>query len=233
MTAAPTTSPPTVSIVVPTRNEARNLPHVFRDLPADVHQVIVVDGHSTDGTVAVARRLWPSCEVIAQTGRGKGNALALGFAAVTGDITVMLDADGSADPREIPRFVAALEAGADVAKGSRWAGPEGGSTDITALRRLGNATLTRTVNYIWGTRYTDLCYGYNALWSRFLPVLDVDCDGFEIETLMNIRMAAARLRVVEVPSFELERIHGSSNLRAVRDGLRVARTIRSEMAVAG
>jgi glycosyltransferase involved in cell wall biosynthesis len=221
---------PTVSVVIPTRNEARNLPHVFRDMPADVHQVVVVDGHSTDGTVAVARRLWPACEVIAQEGRGKGNALALGFAAVTGDITVMLDADGSADPREIPRFVAALEAGADVAKGSRFAGAEGGSTDITVLRRLGNAALTATVNRIWGTRYTDLCYGYNALWSRWLDVLDVDCDGFEIETLMNIRMAAARLRVVEVPSFELERIHGSSNLRAVRDGLRVARTISAELA---
>lgn len=223
---------PTVSVVIPTRDEARNLPHVFRDMPRDIHQVVVVDGHSTDGTVAVARRLWPSCQVIRQTGRGKGNALALGFAAVTGDITVMLDADGSADPREIPRFVAALVAGADVAKGSRFAGAGGGSTDITALRHLGNAALTRTVNRIWGTSYTDLCYGYNAIWSRWLPVLDVDCDGFEIETLMNIRMAAAQLRVVEVPSFELERIHGASNLRAVRDGLRVARTIRAEMASA-
>lgn len=219
---------PRVSVVVPTRNEARNLPHVFRDMPRDVHEVIVVDGHSTDGTSEVARRLWPSVQIIEQRGRGKGNALALGFAAVTGDIVVMLDADGSADPAEIPRFVAALVAGAEVAKGSRFL-PGGGSTDITALRRLGNDALTGLVNALWGTTYTDLCYGYNALWAWCARDVDVDCDGFEVETLINIRVAEAGWRVTEVPSFELERIHGTSNLRAHRDGWRVLRTIGSEL----
>lgn len=219
---------PRVSVVVPTRNEARNLPHVFRDMPADVHEVILVDGHSTDGTIETAKRLWPSIVVIEQKGRGKGNALALGFAAVTGDVVVMLDADGSADPAEIPRFVAALVDGADVAKGTRFL-PGGGSTDITFIRRLGNDALTAIVNVCWGTRYTDLCYGYNALWAWCAQGVDVDCDGFEVETLINIRIAEAGWRVVEVPSFELERIHGASNLRAYRDGMRVLRTIGSEM----
>ncbi len=219
---------PRVSVVVPTRNEARNLPHVFRDMPPDVHEVILVDGHSTDGTVEVARRLWPQLVVIEQQGRGKGNALALGFAAVTGDVVVMLDADGSADPAEIPRFVAALVAGADIAKGSRFL-PGGGSTDITGIRRLGNGVLTGLVNVLWGTRYTDLCYGYNALWARCAREIDIDCDGFEVETLINIRIAEAGWTVAEVPSFELERIHGSSNLRAYRDGMRVLRTIGNEM----
>lgn len=219
---------PTVSVVIPTRNEARNLPHVFRDMPPDVHQVVLVDGHSTDGTVDVARRLWPSVEVIHQQGRGKGNALALGFAAVTGDIVVMLDADGSADPAEIPRFARALVDGADVAKGSRFVAG-GGSTDITAIRQLGNRVLTGLVNLCWGTSYSDLCYGYNALWSWCARAVDIDCDGFEVETLINIRIAEAGWRVVEVPSFELERIHGSSNLRAHRDGWRVLRTIGSEL----
>lgn len=219
---------PRVSVVIPTRNESRNLPHVFRDMPPDVHEVIVVDGHSTDGTIATARRLWPSVVVIEQEGRGKGNALALGFAAVTGDIVIMLDADGSADPAEIPRFVEALVAGADVAKGTRFL-PGGGSTDITAIRHLGNRALTGTVNLLWGTRYTDLCYGYNAMWAWCARGVDIDCDGFEVETLINIRIAEAGWSVVEVPSFELERIHGASNLRAHRDGWRVLRTIRSEL----
>lgn len=219
---------PLVSVVIPTRNEARNLPHVFRDMPADVHEVIVVDGRSTDGTVEVAQQLWPSVRVIHQEGAGKGNALALGFAAVTGDVVIMLDADGSADPAEIPRFVAALVEGADVAKGSRFL-PGGGSTDITGIRRLGNLGLTTLVNALWGTRYTDLCYGYNALWAWCARAVDVDCDGFEVETLINIRIAEAGWRVAEVPSIELERIHGSSNLRAHRDGMRVLRTIRSEL----
>jgi glycosyltransferase involved in cell wall biosynthesis len=220
--------PPRVSVVVPTRNEARNLPHVFRDMPRDVHEVILVDGRSTDATIEVARGLWPSVRVIHQEGRGKGNALAVGFAAVTGDIVVMLDADGSADPAEIPRFVAALVDGADVAKGSRFLAG-GGSTDITAIRRLGNFGLTTMVNALWGTRYTDLCYGYNALWAWCARGVDVDCDGFEVETLINIRIAEAGWRVTEVPSMELERIHGASNLRAHRDGMRVLRTIRAEL----
>src|SRR5438128_9431374 len=96
------TVPPRVSVVVPTFNEARNLPHVFGLMP-DVHEVIVVDGRSTDGTVETARALRPDVRVVRQSRRGKGNALACGFAAVTGDVVVMLDADGSADPREIPK----------------------------------------------------------------------------------------------------------------------------------
>ena len=219
---------PRVSVVIPTRNEARNLPHVFRDMPPDVHEVILVDGRSTDGTIETARRLWPSVVVIEQQGRGKGNALALGFAAVTGDVVVMLDADGSADPAEIPRFVAALVDGADVAKGTRFL-DGGGSTDITAIRHLGNTVLTGLVNALWGTRYTDLCYGYNAMWAWCARGVDIDCDGFEVETLINIRIAEAGWTVTEVPSFELERIHGASNLRAHRDGWRVLRTIRSEL----
>src|SRR5829696_6150015 len=112
---------PRVSVVVPTYNEAANLPHVFALLPEDVHEVIVVDGRSTDATIEVARALRPDVRIIRQNRRGKGNAMACGFAAVTGDIVVMLDADGSADPGEIPLYVQALLAGADFAKGTRFA----------------------------------------------------------------------------------------------------------------
>jgi glycosyltransferase involved in cell wall biosynthesis len=216
-----------VSVVIPTLNEAENLPHVFSRLPTDLHEVILVDGGSKDNTVDVARALYPSIRVVPQGGRGKGNALACGFAACTGDVIVMLDADGSADPGEIPLFVEALLAGADFAKGSRrMAG--GGSADITRFRGAGNAALTGIVNVLFGTSYSDLCYGYNAFWTRCLPHLDVDCDGFEVETLINIRLARTDLDVREVPSFEHLRLHGSSNLRPVRDGLRCARTIVKE-----
>jgi glycosyltransferase involved in cell wall biosynthesis len=215
---------PAVSVVIPTLNEAENLTHVFACLPAGLHQVIVVDGNSTDGTVRVARRLRPHVEVVMQTGRGKGNALAAGFAACTGDIIVTLDADGSADAAEIPRFVAALLNGADFVKGSRFA-QGGGSSDITWIRRCGNRGLNLLVNALYRTSYTDLCYGYNAFWRRCLPFLHVDCDGFEVETLINVRIAKAGLVVHEVPSYERDRIHGSSNLRSIRDGTRVLRTI--------
>jgi glycosyltransferase involved in cell wall biosynthesis len=229
LTAAVTlpTSTPTVSVVVPTLNEAANLPIVFGLLPEGLHEVIVVDGRSTDDTVAVARRLRPDVVVVHETRKGKGAALQAGFSAATGDIIVMLDADGSADPCEIVDYVAALTDGADFAKGSRFL-PGGGSSDITPLRRAGNSVLCWVTNRMWGSDYSDLCYGYNAFWAHCLPVMDVDCDGFEVETLINIRIAEAGLEVAEVPSFEFDRIHGESNLNALRDGLRILRTMVTE-----
>ncbi|MFC4533964.1 glycosyltransferase family 2 protein [Sphaerisporangium dianthi] len=217
----------TISVVVPAMNEAENLPHVFATLPRWIDEVILVDGRSTDDTVAVARALRPELRVVTQAGRGKGNALIAGFAAATGDIIVMIDADGSTDGREIIRFVSALVAGADFAKGSRFASGAG-SDDISVTRSLGNTVLTTLTNWLYGTRYTDLCYGYNAFWARHLDDLALDCDGFEIETLMNVRAAKAGLTVHEVPSHEHCRIHGTSNLHALRDGWRVLKTIVRE-----
>ncbi|GAA3007714.1 hypothetical protein GCM10017559_32420 [Streptosporangium longisporum] len=139
----------------------------------------------------------------------------------------MIDADGSTDGREIIQFVGALVTGADFVKGSRYAAG-GGSDDLTFTRTFGNKALTRLVNKMYGTSYSDLCYGYNAFWARHLDVLNLDCDGFEIETLMNIRAFKAGLKVHEVPSHERCRIHGESNLHAVRDGIRVLKTIIRE-----
>jgi glycosyltransferase involved in cell wall biosynthesis len=216
-----------VSVVIPTLNEADNLPQLFERLPPDVAEIIVVDGHSTDGTIEVARALSPDAVILTQDGKGKGNALACGFAAATGDVIVMLDADGSTDPGEVPRFVAALLAGADFAKGTRFV-TGGGSDDITWVRKLGNRVLSGTVNVLWNCDYSDLCYGYNAFWRRHLRLVTPDCSGFEVETLINIRIARSTLKVVEVPSFEACRVHGHSNLSARRDGLRVLRTIVAE-----
>ncbi len=227
LVADPILSAVRVTVVIPTLNEAENLPHVFERMPAEVAEVILVDGNSTDGTVHIAKQLWPRLIAVQQTGVGKGNALACGFWAATGEVIVMLDADGSTDPAEIPRFVAALLAGADFAKGSRFIAG-GGSEDITRIRRLGNWGLAKIVNSIWGGQYSDLCYGFNAFWRRCLPFVTPDCDGFEVETLMNIRAARAGLRIHEVPSFEYDRRHGTSNLRARRDGMRVLRTIFAE-----
>jgi len=218
---------PAVSVVVPARNEARNLVHVLASIPSWVDEVVLVDGRSADGTVAEARRLMPGVRVVVQEGRGKGGALREGFSVAKGDIIVTLDADGSTDGREIPRFVSALVAGADFVKGSRFASG-GGSDDITATRRVGNRILSGLVNLLFRTRYTDLCYGYNALWARHIPALDLDCDGFEVETVMYIRAAKAGLLVHEVPSHEHPRVHGRSNLHIARDGWRIARFIVSE-----
>lgn len=218
---------PTVSVVIPAKNEARNLAHVFESVPSWVDEIVLVDGHSEDDTVEVAQRICPTVKIVRQTGFGKGDALRVGFDACKGDIIIMMDADGSTDGSEIARFVGALVTGADFAKGSRFASG-GGSDDITFMRRLGNHILSGLVNRLFGTRYTDLCYGYNAFWARFLPMLDIRCDGFEVETVMNIRAAKIGLRIHEVPSLEHSRLHGESNLHVVRDGWRIAKVIMLE-----
>jgi len=224
---------PTVSVIIPARDEAANLPHVFGRLPSWVDEVVLVDGHSTDDTVAVTRALYPAAKVVQQPGRGKGDALQAGFAAATGDIMVTIDADGSTDGAEMIRFVGALLAGADLAKGSRFASG-GGSDDITGLRRCGNRLLSALVNRMFGTHFTDLCYGYNAFWARHLDAIGVrDCPGFEVETLLNIRAAKAGLTIYEVPSHECPRIFGASNLRAVRDGWRILKVIMREWLAGG
>ncbi|HZS77081.1 MAG TPA: glycosyltransferase family 2 protein [Ktedonobacteraceae bacterium] len=217
-----------VSIVIPAHNEAENLPHLLPRLPTWVHEVILVNDHSTDETEAVARSLLPDIRLVhTQSGRGKGAALQTGFAAAQGEIIVMMDADGSSDPDELPRFVEALLAGAYLAKGSRFL-TGGGSSDITPLRRLGSQILIGVANRLFGVRFTDMFCGLNAFWKDCLSYFEVDCPGFEIEALLHLRICKANLLIVEVPSFEHARLHGVSKFRTFRDGWRVFKMIVRE-----
>jgi Glycosyl transferase family 2 len=213
-----------VSVVVPALNEAESIGWVLARLPSFVSEVVLVDGLSTDRTEAVARAARPDLTVVHQYQPGKGAALRAGFAAATGDIVVMIDADGSTDPREMHRFVEALLDGADFVKGSRHL-PEGGSDDSTLVRRTGNQVFVGLANALYGARFTDLCYGYCAFWRRHLDALALSSDGFEIETELVLGAVNAGLEVREVPSYELSRRAGISNLNAITDGHRVLRTL--------
>jgi glycosyltransferase involved in cell wall biosynthesis len=220
----------TVSVVIPALDEAENLPHVLPRLPAWVHEVILVDDHCTDDTVEVARSLLPGIRVVRNDrAPGKGNALRAGYEAATGDILVQLDADGSEAPEEIIHFVSAIVAGADFAKGTRFA-YGGGTSDMTGLRRYGNYGFVLLVWLLYGVRFTDLCYGYNAIRREALEALNLDVSGFEIEAALNLRAVAHGLRIVEVPSFEAERVIGEGRLLTFPDGWRVLRTILRERA---
>lgn len=223
--------PHRISVVMPALNEAENLTRVLPRIPYWVHEVILVDGQSIDDTVAVACETCPGIKVICQSDGtcGKGAALRQGFDAVTGDVIVTLDADGSTDPGEIPLFVGALLAGADFVKGTRF-GQGAGSDDLDTVRRLGNWGLTRLCRVLFRNHFTDLCYGYNSFWSAVVPLLKLDADGFEIEAQMNVRAVRFGLRVVEVPSHESKRCTGASHLHAFRDGWRVLMTMMREWA---
>jgi glycosyltransferase involved in cell wall biosynthesis len=213
-----------VSVVIPAKNEEGNIAWVLRHMPLSVDEVILVDGNSTDHTVEVARAIRPDIVVVNEPGRGKGTAMRAGFAAARGAYVVVLDADGSMDPADVDRFVDALEAGADLVKGSRYIAG-GASSDLTFIRSLGNRLLLFASNLIYGQRFTELCYGFMALRRSRIDELRLIATGFEIETEIVCRSVVQGFRITELPSLEAERISGESNLHAVRDGLRVVRTM--------
>lgn len=215
------------SVVIPAKDEARNIGWVLQRMPSFVDEVIVVDGLSRDGTLEVAKMITPDVIAIHELRPGKGAALRAGLGAATGDCVVILDADGSMDPAEIERYVRSMADGADLVKGSRFT-PGGGSADITLLRTLGNRALLGLANRLFGTTFSELCYGYMAIRRSAINHLDLDADGFEIETQIVTRSVRANLRIAEIPSQELARRYGQSNLRTFRDGWRVLRTIVTE-----
>ncbi|WP_035805088.1 glycosyltransferase family 2 protein [Kitasatospora mediocidica] len=217
----------TVSLVVPARDEARNIPWVFEQIPRCVDEVVLVDGESRDATLRMATHCLPAVRTVRQRGHGKGSALRTGFEAATGEYIVMIDADGSMSPGEIPHYLHFLDHGYDFVKGSRYLAG-GGSLDLTVVRSLGNRALLAVVNRLYGARLTDLCYGYCAFRRSFLETLDLRSTGFEIEAEMVAHALRSGLRLAEVPSLELPRRNGQSHLHAVSDGRRVLRTLIAE-----
>lgn len=216
-----------VSVVIPTLNEEENLPHVLPHIPVWVDEVLIVDGRSTDRTIAVALEYLPTARIVLEETKGKGAALRAGCAVATGDVIVMLDADGSTDPKEIGRFVETLIAGADFAKGSRFL-RGAGTSDMPFHRRVGNGALVLLTNILFGTRYSDITYGYNAFWRRHTRALALEIDGWANEIITNIRVARHGLRVTEVPSFEHCRIAGEAKLHAMSAGTHILVAILSE-----
>lgn len=227
--AVPTSreSAATVSLIIPTKNEARNLADVLDHLPEQIAEVLLVDTRSTDVTKLMARSVRPDIRIIDEPRPGKGLALRAGMAAAKGDVLVVMDADGSMSPEEIPRLVYPLEHGFDLTKGSRFIAG-GGSLDITPTRRLGNRALVEMANVLLGVHFTDLCYGFLAFRRIFLDALDLQSTGFEIETEIIVRAQLLGLRIAEVPSVELPRRSGHSNLHAMQDGARVLHTLLLE-----
>ena len=219
--------PATISLVIPTLNEERNIAWVLERVPAYVDEILLVDGRSTDRTVEVAVAIRPDLVVVHERQPGKGAALRAAFARATGDIIVMLDADGSMDPDEIERYVARINDGADLVKGSRNL-PGGGSVDLSRLRRSGNAALLQTANVLYGSSFSELCYGYMAFRRIRIGDLALRSTGFEIETEIVVRAIRAGLRIDEVASFESHRRFGTSHLHSFRDGWRVLRTLVGE-----
>lgn len=220
----------TVGIAIPALNEEKNIEHVLCRLRnIGYSNILVIDGQSKDGTLKVASK--NGAKIVLQDGRGKGQAIrqVLSNAYFDFEVLVLMDADGSMSPEEVPRYVNALLYGADVVKGSRFVAG-GGSEDITLMRKIGNAFLTSSVNLLWSAECTDLCYGFAAFNRKAIrklaPILE--SNNFEIEAEIFIKAKKLGLRVVEVPSFENKRRNGKSNLNTLKDGLKIFKTIMTE-----
>ncbi|MFX0152693.1 MAG: glycosyltransferase family 2 protein [Candidatus Hodarchaeota archaeon] len=216
-----------VTAVVPVLNESRNLSFFLPKLKEYVDEIIIVDGRSTDDTVNKALKIVPDAKILVQDKKGKGDALKLGFMYASNDFIVMIDADCSHRPSEIPRFVNALKKGFDVVKGSRLM-RYGGSDDLSTFRLFGNILFVILTNLLHGTSYTDLCYGFKAFRRDALRKVTINADDFDIETEMAIRMHRAGLKITEVPSFEQKRKFGRTKLSATQHGVKIFWTIIKE-----
>jgi glycosyltransferase involved in cell wall biosynthesis len=215
-----------ITALICTLNEEENLPHVLPKLPKWVDEVLIVDGHSTDGTVEVVLGLRPDAKVLGQPGRGKGDALKYGIEHASGDIIVTIDADGTTDPEDMPRFVQPLLTGYDFVKGSRFAlsRPVGKPRH----RIFGNWVIVTTYNTLYRTNYTDLCAGYNAFWKQAIARVDLSGWTDQEEPLLNARVRKAGLKVIEVGHHDKGRIGGETKQPSWRQGSGAIRTVIRE-----
>ena len=214
-----------ISIVIPTLNEGKNLSKVLKDIPKSVDEIIVVDGHSTDNTVEIAKKF--GAKVIFDD-VGKGSALRKGMKATKGNIVITMDADCSHKSSEIGLLTEGIKAGFDICMGSRFI-QGGGTEDMPWYRKLGNKFFVFLVNLIWDMNYSDLCYGYRSFRKTCIKKLRLKENGFGIETEIAIKAAKKKLRVLEIPSYEKERASGEGKLRTFSDGWMILKTIITEM----
>ena len=206
---------PRISAIICTLNEEQNLPHVLPKIPDWVDEVLIVDGHSADDTMKVARDLCPRAKIILQTGKGKGNALKEGVNLASGDIIVTLDADGSTDPQDMSKYIDPLIEGYDFAKGSRFLRTR---PKMRLYRQFGNWVLVITSNILYGSKYTDVCSGYNAFWKKVFQAIPLLNDGFEMEQEMVVKVKKLGLKVVEVEQYDAGRLNNSSKVSGFKQG---------------
>ncbi len=218
---------PGITVLICTLDEEESLPYVLHRMPESVDEILLVDGHSTDNTVEVARKLRPDIKVLYQPGKGKGDALKYGFKHASGDIIVTLDADRATDPEEMPKFIEPLLDGYDFAKGSRFL--HGFPPNKSWHRILGNWLITITFNILFLRRYTDLCSGYNAFRNNAVKEINLwSSDGFENEPLINVRVRKKGLKVIEVAHTDSGRLRGEVKESSWRQGFKAIKTIVRE-----
>jgi SAM-dependent methyltransferase len=228
---------PTVSVVVPARNEAGNIAEIFERVPAmgSGTELIFVEGHSTDDTRAVIERAIaanPSCRtrLLVQTGRGKGDAVRLGFAHATGDVVMILDADLTVAPEDLPRFHEALVSGrGEFVNGVRLVYPMADQA-MRFLNLLGNKFFSHAFSWLIGQNVKDTLCGTKVLWRKDYERIAANRSYFgDFDPFgdFDLLFGAARqnLRIVDLPVRYGERKYGTTNIQRFRHGLLLLRMV--------
>ena len=205
-----------VSVIIPTRNEARAIGRVLADLPADlITEVLVVDNDSSDGTPEIAARL--GARVVCEPRRGYGRACLTGLAHTSApDVVVFLDGDYSDRPVELPRLLGPISDGrADITLGSRLTGPRmPGALPWHAA--LGNRLAAGLISLLFGQRITDLG-PFRAARADVLRVLALEETTYGWAVEMILKGALRGFRIVEVPVSYHSRI-GKSKISGTISG---------------
>lgn len=216
-----------VSVIIPTKNEEGAIGRVLKEIPKNVvGEIIVIDGHSTDNTAAEAKAKLRrgKDKFILQKRKGFGNALLQAFKESTGDVIVIMDGDGSQNPKDIPAFLKKIKEGYTYVMGSRY-GRGGRSDDDTIIRLIGNRAFTFLTNLTHGTKVSDSLYLFIAIKQADLNKLRLSSPGIEICVEIPIKAHHAGLKFAEVPVVERTRYAGESKVNAFLSGLRILRMV--------
>lgn len=207
-----------VAVVILARNEERTIGEAVRGAAPFAHEVVVMDGRSTDRTTAVATEA--GARVEADPGRGKGSAIRQALAEVHADVLVFMDADGSHDPADVPRLALPVaRRQADLCVGSRFAG---GSDELSVsvgqlIRTIGNISMNIAINKRWRVELTDTLNGYRAVRREAALGVGLREDKHTIEQEVVMKMLCHGYHVINVATHEYPRKYGQSHIRIWRE----------------
>lgn len=205
-----------VSIVIAAKNEGKGLQKIISSLRPYSRDILLIDGHSTDNTKEIAKKM--GVRYFLDHGIGRGDAVRMGIQRAKNEVVVFFDADGSHEPKDIPKLVLPiLERRAELVFGSR---RTGGSFDASIningmLRSTGSDVLTYLVNKRFNANLTDILYSFRAIRTKTAKQLKFIAEDFSIEQEMVVRCLKSHVKVLEIPSRERARGWGVSKLRTL------------------
>ena len=205
-----------LTILVPTKNEGEGIEKVIKSLKPYSEEIIVVDGHSNDGTAEIAKK--HACQFFLDHGLGKGDGVRLGLSKARREVVLIYDGDGSSDIKDIPHLVEPIFSDkADLVIGSRRTGGTFDTNPVLTgiVRTAGADLLAALLNHRFGTKFTDILYSFRAIRRSIVAKLDLRANDFTIEQEMIIKSLKKNFRVLEIPSREKARQWGTSKLKTV------------------